>query len=416
MFPLYSFIVHVYGVIIKIAALKNKKAAQWVKGRKHWRNELSEKILKLNSDKIVWIHCASYGEFEQGRPLIEAVKTKHPHYKIVLSFFSPSGYEAFKNWSGTDVICYLPLDVKHNAQDFIEIVNPKVAIFIKYEFWVNYLFQLKKQQIPTFLVSAVFKPHHPFFKWYGSVFRKSLDTFDKLFIQDEPSAKLLQSIGVSNYEISGDTRFDRVLQIKNNFKPIDFFELFCKNAQVIVGGSTWQKDHELLVETFKQLNEKKLKLILVPHEVDEKSIFQLEQLLRKNNLNYSLYSKQKMDEQASVLVVDAMGLLSRIYHYATVTYVGGGFNSGIHNCLEPAVYLKPVLFRGGSDYKKYNEAVDLLDLQVAQNVEDVAETKQAIFDLLHHEHKLREIENKLKTYFQKNSGTTEKVMSLIKWA
>lgn len=415
MFPVYTFVVYFYGLIIRIASLKNLKAKQWISGRKHWRKQLSEKISKLHSDKIVWVHCASYGEFEQGRPLIEAIKTKHSDYKIVLSFFSPSGYEAFKDWNGADIICYLPLDVKHNAKDFIKIVNPKVAIFIKYEFWLNFLFQLKQQNIPTFLVSAVFKPHHPFFKWYGSIFRESLLSFDKLFIQDEQSGKLLQSIGINNYEISGDTRFDRVMQIKNNFTPIEFFEAFCKNSAVVVGGSTWEKDNELLVEAFKRLNEKNLKLILVPHEVGEKSISEIEKLLQKNNLNYTLYSKNFVDENTKVLIVDTIGLLSRIYHYATVTYVGGGFNSGIHNCLEPAVHLKPVLFHGGKDYHKYNEAVELLKMDVAKNVENPNDAIQHISSWLQNENHLKEIENKLQLYFSKNSGTTDKVMSLIKW-
>lgn len=415
MFPLYTLVVRCYGLIIRIAALKNLKARQWVSGRENWRKQLSDKILKLNSDKIVWVHCASYGEFEQGRPLIEAIKAKHSDYNIVLSFFSPSGYEAFKNWSGAEVICYLPLDTKRHAKDFLNIVKPKTAIFIKYEFWLNYLFQLKKQNISAFLVSAVFKPHHPFFKWYGNIFKTSLQTFEKLFIQDEQSGKLLQSIGISNYEVSGDTRFDRVLQIKNNFKPIDFFETFCKNSPVIVGGSTWAKDNELLIETFKHLSEKNLKLILVPHNVDEKSIHETEKLLQKNNLNYSLYSKNFVDENAQILVVNTMGLLSRIYHYATVTYVGGGFNSGIHNCLEPAVHLKPVLFHGGNDYHKYNEAVELLELHAAQNIENANEATKYISNYLQNPNQLKDIENKLQEYFSKNSGTTDKVMSLIKW-
>jgi len=223
---LYNLIVRLYGLVILIASLRQTKAKQWVTGRRNWKADLLKRITELKSNKKIWVHCASYGELEQGRPLIEAIRRKHPDYVIILSFFSPSGYEAFKDWPGADLICYLPLDTRSNAKDFIKIVNPKVVLFIKYEFWVNFLFRLKKQNIPTFLVSAVFKPHHPFFRWYGGVFRRSLATFTELFIQDEASAKLLDSISVKNYEICGDTRFDRVMEIKEKFRPISFFEEF----------------------------------------------------------------------------------------------------------------------------------------------------------------------------------------------
>ncbi|HEX7415374.1 MAG TPA: glycosyltransferase N-terminal domain-containing protein, partial [Bacteroidia bacterium] len=223
---LYNTVILLYGLVIKIASVKKAKAKFWVNGRKNWREILSAKVSKLNTSPLVWIHCASYGEFEQGRPLIEAIKKKHPDYKILVSFFSPSGYEAFKDWEGADIICYLPLDTKRNANDFIDILKPKLVIFIKYEFWINFLFQLKEKNIPTYLVSAVFKPHHPFFKWYGHIFRKSLKTFNKLLIQDTNSGELLKSIGVTNYEVCGDTRFDRVIEIKQNFKPIPQIEAF----------------------------------------------------------------------------------------------------------------------------------------------------------------------------------------------
>jgi 3-deoxy-D-manno-octulosonic-acid transferase len=414
----YNLIIRLYGIVIFNAAIKNTKAKQWVKGRQNWRSRLTNAISKLNSEKRIWIHCASYGEFEQGRPLIEAIKKKHPDYKIILSFFSPSGYEAFKDWQGAEVICYLPLDTRKNARDFIEIVKPKTVIFIKYEFWLNFLSRLKKERIPTFLVSAVFKSHHPFFKSYGGIFRRSLETFNRLFIQDENSATLLEFIGVKNYEVSGDTRFDRVLEIKKNFKSLPFFDEFCESKTILVGGSTWPKDEELLINTFKELNSSSpnlnLKLILVPHNVDSKSIKSLEQQLEKHELSYVLYSRGINDPSAQVLVVDAMGLLSRLYHYANVTYVGGGFNSGIHNCLEPAVYFKPVIFYGGNDYQKYNEAVDLLKMGVAKNVSDIRDTKEALQQFLD-KNETEKVKNKLAIYFVKNSGTTEKVLNSIKW-
>ncbi|PBQ34090.1 3-deoxy-D-manno-octulosonic acid transferase [Sphingobacteriaceae bacterium] len=411
----YNFIVRLYGFVILAASLRKEKAKQWVRGRKNWRLELSRKIAPFAGRKRVWVHCASYGEFEQGRPLMEAIRKQHPDYVIVLSFFSPSGYEAFKTWSGADLICYLPLDTRANAKAFISSINPNIALFIKYEFWVNFLFRLKKQNIPTFLVSAVFKPHHPFFKWYGGLFRRSLKTFTELFIQDDASAALLQSIGMKNYEVCGDTRFDRVVEIKNNFTPLPFFEEFCGNKKVIIAGSTWPKDEELLIEMFKNLNDPDLKLILAPHHVDDKTIQNLENLLSKNDLVYTLYSDQKQNSASSILIVNAMGLLNKIYHYATVTYIGGGFNSGIHNCLEPAVYLKPVLFYGGDDYHKYNEAIDLLKMGAAKNVSNANEAEKEILHFLNSHEEIKKVEERLSTYFAKNSGTTEKVLGFINW-
>lgn len=412
---IYNLLVRLYGFIIRLSSFRNKKARLWIAGRKNWRENLSTKLSQLHSNKRIWVHCASYGEFEQGRPLIEAIKSKHPDYKIILTFFSPSGYEAFRDWKGADVICYLPLDTPSNAKQFVKLVSPQAALFIKYEFWVNVLMELKKQNIPGFLVSAVFKPHHPFFKWYGGVFRRSLKTFTELFIQDEESAKLLERISIKNYEICGDTRFDRVLDIKDSFKPIPFFEAFCKNNQIIMAGSTWPKDEEILIETFLKMNASGVKLIFAPHNIDQKSIQNLEQLLAKNNLPYSLYSSQKLEPEKQILIVDAMGLLSKLYHYADVAYIGGGFNSGIHNCLEPTVYLKPIVFYGGDDFHKYNEAVELLKMGAAKNISTSAELETALDYFLNDSQANSEIKNKLDQYFKKNSGTTERVLGFINW-
>jgi 3-deoxy-D-manno-octulosonic-acid transferase len=412
---LYNLVVRLYGCVIWIASIKKTKAKEWVAGRKNWRSRLKEKTSKLNPQKRIWVHCASYGEFEQGRPLIEAIKKKHADYSVILTFFSPSGYEAFKDWQGADLICYLPLDTKKNARDFIELVKPETVIFIKYEFWVNFLFRLKKLNIPTFLVSAVFKAHHPFFRWYGGLFRRSLATFTKLFIQDEASAKLLDEINITNHEVCGDTRFDRVVEIKTNFQKLPYFEEFCQNKKVIIAGSSWPKDEELLIQVFQKLKDSNLKLIFAPHHIDVKTIQNLEQLLTKNKLEYSLYSDQKIDPSKNILIVNAMGLLNKIYHYSNVTYIGGGFNSGIHNCLEPAVYLKPVVFYGGDDYHKYNEAVDLLNMGAAKNVSNEKEALEAFQYYLNNPEEIKKVENNLKNYFDKNSGTTEKVMSYFKW-
>ncbi len=406
---LYNLVILLYGLIIKIAALKKTKAKLWVTGRKNWQKNLSEKINKLNSNNIIWVHCASYGEFEQGRPLIEAIKKQNSELKIVLTFFSPSGYQAFKNWQGADVICYLPLDTKRNAQHFLNIVNPQKAIFIKYEFWLNFLNTLKSKNIPTYLVSAVFKPHHPFFKWYGGIFKKSLSTFKTLFIQDINSANLLKTINVLNYQVCGDTRFDRVIELKQKFTPLPYFKNFCGTNFVFIAGSTWPGDDALIIDAYQQLNNPNLKLILVPHEVDEKNIQRLTELLIKNNLLFSLYSQKINNSNSNILIVDAIGLLNKIYHYATVTYIGGGFNSGLHNTLEPAVYLKPVLFYGQHS-NKYNEVIDLVNLNTAKSVASVTELKNELTSFINNPKQITLVEENLIHYFQQNSGSTQKII------
>lgn len=410
----YNLVIYFYGFLIKLASFNNIKAKQWVKGRKKWRKQLQAQLL-IHSDKPkVWIHCASYGEFEQGKPIIEEIKKQKPDHIIILSFFSPSGYETFKLWNGAEVVCYLPLDTKKNARDFLEIIKPNKVFFIKYEFWINILAELKKQHIPTYLISAVFKTHHPFFKWYGSIFKKSLLSFEQLFIQDINSGNLLNKIGVLNYTVCGDSRFDRVIEIKNNFKTILFFDEFCGKHKILIAGSTWPKDEELLINSFKELNEPDLKLILVPHEINQSRLSNLKALLQKNNLKYQFYTQEKSNIDSNVLIVDTIGLLSKLYHYADLAYIGGGFNSGIHNCLEAAVYFKPILFYG-NDFNKYNEAVDLINLNAAYNVNSIIDVNKIIKTLLYDKTQLDKIKQNLKLYFDQNSGATQKVMTKIKW-
>ncbi|MDX2174344.1 MAG: glycosyltransferase N-terminal domain-containing protein [Bacteroidota bacterium] len=409
---LYNFVILLYGLGVKIASLRKTKAKQWVNGRKNWQYNLLQKVNQLQSKQIIWMHCASYGEFEQGRPLIESIKKNYPSYKFVLTFFSPSGYEAFKDWKGADIICYLPLDTKSNAIQFLDIVKPQHAIFIKYEFWVNFLKELKQKNIPTYLVSAVFKPHHPFFRWYGGIFKKSLYTFNKLFIQDEKSAELLKSINILNYEVCGDTRFDRVIEIKRNFEPLPYFEKFCNTSSVFIAGSSWAGDEELILEAYKQLNSTSLKLIIVPHDVDEKNISRLKELLSFHGFSFSVFSEQKETSDSQILIVDTIGLLNKIYHYATLTYIGGGFNGGIHNTLEPAVHLKPVFF-SDVKYTKFNEAVDLINLGVAFNIDDSKDLKNKIENYLNNPQLLNEAKEKLTRYFEKNGGSTLKIINSL---
>lgn len=410
--PFYTFVVWCYGLIIRLAAFRSTKASQWLEGRKNWRDTLRKQLLQTGKGKRFWVHCASYGEFEQGRPLMEAIKKKEPDSVIILSFFSPSGYEPFKNWKGADVICYLPLDTKRNANDFMEIVQPETIIFVKYEFWVNFLRAIRRRKTKAFLVSAVFKPHHPFFKWYGSIFRGSLSAFRKLFIQDEASGNLLKSIGITNYEVSGDTRFDRVLEIKERFEPIALFEDFCRDRSVIVAGSSWPGDEKLLVEALQVMDRPEVRLIIAPHNVDEKHISGLVKLLEENSVSFTRYTDQHPAMSARVLIVDTIGLLSKLYHYAGVAYIGGGFNSGIHNCLEPAVFLKPVLFYG-EGYEKYNEAVDLINLQAAKNVLGAEELASELRHYLDSKEKRELVEKALRGYFEKNGGVTKKILGSV---
>lgn len=413
---MYNLVIRCYALLIHLSALRNPKARQWVLGRKDWRKKLEAKLSALGNSPRVWMHCASYGEFEQGRPLLDAIKKRFPQQKIILSFFSPSGYEAFKDWSGADVVCYLPFDSAKNARDFVGMVHAEQVIFIKYEFWLNFLNELKRKRANVYLVSAVFKEHHPFFRWYGGIFKESLSVFKTIFVQDSSSLKLLEKAGIKNAIISGDTRFDRVMQIQTSFEALPFFENYCNGRQVIVAGSTWANDEAFLLKAYNQFGENKPKLILVPHEVDKKSISDTETRLKAAGLTYSLYSdaSNKLSTRVEeVLVVDTIGLLSRLYHYADVAYIGGGFDSGIHNLLEPAVHLKPVLFCGQTDYSKYNEALELIEIGAAKALTQADELVQSLNHFLDKKERKGQLEKNIQSYFEARSGSTQKVMEQV---
>ena len=412
---IYSLVVRLYALAIRLAALRQEKATQWVKGRRDWRKQLANKLQPFGNRKKVWVHCASYGEFEQGRPLLEAIRKEHPEKVIVLTFFSPSGYEAFHTWNGADVIIYLPLDTKSNARDFLQLVQPSLAIFVKYEFWLHFLNSLNSNRIPSYLVSAVFKAHHPFFKWYGGIFRRSLSTFNTLFIQDEGSAALLNSIGITNHQIAGDTRFDRVISVKERFKPNEAVSTFANGKELLIAGSTWPRDEALLVDWFTSRENRNFRLVLVPHEVDPASIRQTEALLKKHSLTYLLYSEGKQDPRADVLVVDAMGLLSGLYYYASAAYIGGGFDSGLHNCLEASVYGKPVFFYNGGHHHKYNEAVELLHLKAAVAVSNADELNKAWQHYFSQDRNKDITKNILEAFFARHAGSTAKLMKAIRF-
>jgi 3-deoxy-D-manno-octulosonic-acid transferase len=411
---LYNLGIHAFKLGLQLAAPFNPKAKLWLEGRRNWRENLKSKVHNLKLENAIWFHCASLGEFEQGRPVIEKIKKENPTQKIVLTFFSPSGYEIQKNYPFVDLVTYLPHDTTANSKAFLSILKPKIAVFVKYEFWLNYLFELERKEIPAFLISTVIKKHQTFFKWYGGNFRKALKTYRTVYTQDVHSIKLLRVLKVSTGVLAGDTRFDRVLQICSSPKQIKEIEDFAKDSFVVVAGSTWEKDEDYLIESYVRLKEKQpnLKLIIAPHEIDKKNIDRLKNLLYKNQLPFHLFSDNPPAYTDSILVVNAIGFLSSIYQYGTVAFIGGGFTNGIHNILEPTVYGLPVLF--GPNYKKFNEAFEVIDLNVGFVVNDAAELTKQLSTLMDDEKVLSESSRLAKNYVLKNSGATNKITNDLK--
>ena len=358
---MYNLIIYLYLLGVAVASLFNEKV------RKMWRGERDAfRILREKVEpgaRYVWFHAASLGEFEQGRPLMERLRGEHPELKILLTFFSPSGYEVRKNYQGADIICYLPLDTITNARRFLRIIRPEMAFFIKYEFWYNYLHILKHRGVPAYSVSSIFREGQVFFRWYGHQYSRVLKCFTHFFVQNEKSRQLLSSIGLENVTVVGDTRFDRVLQIKEQAKQLKVVETFVGEAQnVFVAGSSWLPDEEIFLRYFNQHRD--WKLIVAPHVIAEEHLQQIEKLLAgRKVLRYTSVTKEETPtaadslQSAEVLIIDCFGLLSSIYHYGTLTYVGGGFGVGIHNVLEAGVWGVPVVF--GPNNEKFQEAQGL---------------------------------------------------------
>lgn len=396
-----------------LAALFNPKAKKWVQGRKHIFKRLETAV--AGTDNIVWMHCASLGEFEQGRPLIEKLRSRYPDYKLLLTFFSPSGYEVKKDYKGADWVFYLPMDGPRNAKYFLEIVNPALVIFVKYEFWYYYLKKIKYRDIPLLLVSALFWEKMSFFKWYGAIQRKMLSRFDHLFVQNAASKELMDKIGLSSITtISGDTRFDRVIDIAEKAEPLPLIEQFIGNSKTIVAGSTWTEDEEVLQKTITAINDPSLKLIIAPHEINEKHLSDIEKLLptsvRFSQLPILLPATIGIPV-STCLIVDNIGLLSRLYKYAYITYVGGGFGKGIHNILEAAVYGKPVLF--GPTFHKFKEATDLINKGGATSINNTNSCIDAVQKLLNNKEEYTIRCESSKKYVYTNKGAAEKIMNYI---
>lgn len=403
---LYNLGIFVYDLLVHLAAPFSYKPRKMMKG--HW---VVYKLLRQQIEpryKYIWFHAASLGEFEQGRPLIERIRNEYPEYKILLTFFSPSGYEVRKNYRGVDIVCYLPFDKPRNVRKFLDIVNPCMAFFIKYEFWKNYLDELRSRSIPVYSVSSVFRRDQIFFKWYGGSYRNVLKNFDRLFVQNEASKRFLAKIGVDRVSVVGDTRFDRVLQICREAKELPLVQKFKGNSLVIVAGSSWGPDEDLFLKYFN--THENVKLIIAPHVIDENHLVEIVGKLKRPYVRYTRADEQNV-EQADCLIVDCFGLLSSIYRYGEIAYVGGGFGVGIHNTLEAAVYGIPVLF--GPNYKKFMEAIQLIEAGGAFSVNNYEELEN-LFDRLMVSDYRQETGRMAGSYVLDNTGATDKILKEIK--
>ena len=399
---------------IHFASLFNAKANKWVEGRRQIFEELEKTIPA--GEKIIWMHCASLGEFEQGRPVMEKIRIQFAEYKILLTFFSPSGYETKKNYQGADWIFYLPMDGAKNAKRFLEIVHPSLVIFVKYEFWYYYLKKIKYRNIPLLLISALFRKDMSFFKWYGRLQRKMLSRFDHLFVQNETSKKLIDELGLAGIcSISGDTRFDRVIEIAEKFEPILAIEQFIGESKAIVAGSTWREDERVLKKAFTELNDPNLKLIIAPHEINESHLDELQKLFPQS-IRFSELTRNLKQEPGNYLIIDNIGMLSSLYKYGYLTYVGGGLRTmGVHNVLEAAVYNKIVLF--GPYYHKYSEAVALVlsggGLSFNDEKKDGVMPRELIAALLSDQSEYDYRSKAAGNFVQSNRGATEKIIRFI---
>ncbi len=405
---IYNIVIYFVLFGIAIASLFNEKV------RKMWRGEREAfKILKQKVDpdaKYVWFHAASLGEFEQGRPLMERIRKEHPQYKILLTFYSPSGYEVRKNYEGADIICYMPVDTRLNAIRFLRLVRPVMAFFIKYEFWSNFLHILKHRGVPTYSVSSIFREDQVFFKWYGKSYANVLKCFTRFFVQNEESKRLLAGIGITDVDVVGDTRFDRVLQIKEAAKQLPICEAFRGSYKVFVAGSSWPPDEEIFIRFFNEY--KDWRLLVAPHVIGEEHLKLILSLIKgKKVVRYTQTSPEEAAE-ADVLIIDCFGLLSSMYRYGDVAYVGGGFGVGIHNTLEAAVWNMPVIF--GPNNKKFQEAQGLLKSGGGFEIHNFEEFEGLMKSMMNDEAFLKSAGDKAGAFVASLSGATDKVFSKVK--
>ena len=403
---IYNLAIQAYVFAIRLsAAFGNSKARLWIEGRKDWQTKLKS-ILKPG-EKRIWFHCSSLGEFEQGRPVMEKLKQLKSEYKIVLTFFSPSGYEIRKNYPGADYIFYLPADSQKNAKDFISLISPEKVFFTKYEYWHHYFHELKGNGISLYMVSAIFRPGDRFFKWYGSFFRKMLKCVTHFFVQDETSRELLEQIGFPNSTVAGDTRFDRVVQVASGAKDIPVALQFAGDNHVLVAGSTWAADEKILAEALK-LFRGKVKLILAPHEINDERINEVSRAFSDYKVMRYSESTGAIPDEYDILIIDNIGMLSSLYRYGQVAYIGGGFGKGIHNCLEAAVYGIPVFF--GPRYEKFNEAKALIASDGARSISTAEELTRDLQLFFGDKSARIKAGNAAQQYVQSNAGATDKIL------
>ena len=405
---MYNIVIYIYLIGVAIASCFNKKVKKMWAGERQALKVLREKVDP--NARYIWFHAASLGEFEQGRPLMEYLRKTHPEYKILLTFFSPSGYEVRKNYEGADIICYLPLDTIRNARRFLRAIKPVMAFFIKYEFWYNYLHILQHRGIPTYSVSSIFRPDQIFFQWYGKGYGRVLKCFTHFFVQNIESKNLLAKLDIHNVEVVGDTRFDRVLQIKEASKQLPIVEKFTENtSKVFIAGSSWLPDEEIFLKYFNL--HKDWKLIVAPHVIGEDHLAQIFELLKGRRVVRYTEATEENVKEAEVLIIDCFGLLSSIYHYGTISYVGGGFGVGIHNVLEAAVWDIPVIF--GPNNKRFQEAQGLIMAGGGFEINDYQSFRDLMMRFETDEMFLQTSKKHAGEFVKGRAGATEKIMGSL---
>lgn len=403
---MYQLAISLYALGVAVASLFNGKV------RKMWRGEHAAfDVLRRRVERgsrYAWFHAASLGEFEQGRPIMERLRREHPEYKILLTFFSPSGYEVRKDYEGADIVCYLPLDTYFNARRFLRLVHPEVAFFIKYEFWWNYLHILKRRNVPTYSVSSIFRPSQVFFRWYGFRYRDVLKCFTKFFVQNEASKRLLGQIGITDVEVTGDTRFDRVLRVKDNARKLPIVDAFGRGYKVFVAGSSWPPDEDLFIRFFNEHTD--WKLIIAPHVISEEHLSQIKSKLKRKAILYT-EATEAAAKNADCLIINCFGLLSSIYGYGDVAYVGGGFGVGIHNVLEAAVWDIPVMF--GPNHERFQEANDLIAFKGAHEVDGYDAFSDRMLLYMTDAEARKEDGQRAGRYVASRAGATERILSSV---
>lgn len=400
---LYNLFLKLYVLGVKLVRNKNRKAALWLHGRENWQQRISQ-ALGENYSGCIWMHCSSLGEFEQGRPLLEKLRSNHPEKKIILTFFSPSGYEVRRNYPNADHVFYLPMDGKKNASEFLDIIKPELVIFVKYEFWYHYFTAVAKRGIPFILISALFRPDQIFFKWYGALHRSMLKALTHIFVQDTRSQKLLSKIGYTDTTIINDTRIDRVYAISQQAQKIPTMELFLQGKKAVIGGSVYELENELIHKAY---TKQALlgKIIIVPHETDEAHLEEILKVWGDDAVRYTRFREHDADKR--VMIVDTVGLLSAIYQYGALAIIGGGFNKGgIHNTLEPAAFGLPIIF--GPNYEKFIEAKELIANGGAFSISNYIEL-QKVLTILYTEEVFLSAHKASGTYITEHTGGTQAV-------